>query len=410
MTDEYDAIVVGGGPGGSAAAWYLARGGARVLLCEKSTYPREKVCGDGLTPRAVRVLDDMGLRDAYQGWSRHVGLRVHGGGVVIELPWPELGGYPSYGLARPRADLDHLLAMHARAAGATVWDGTDVISPLVREGLVRGVIARRGEDGPMELRAPIVIAADGASSRIGQALGLHRDERRPIGVAIRQYFTSPRHDDPWLDSYLELWRGDVLLPGYGWVFPMADGTLNVGVGLLNTSRGFRNTNYRRMLADWAPQAGRDWGFTLEDAISKPRSAPLPMGASRHPPLHRGVLFVGDAAGLVNPFNGEGIDYALESGRLAAKTALAVLSSGNPALLSRYPAALRRAYGSYYTLGRLFVRIIGHPWVMRACTRYGLPRPALMKIVLKLLANLYEPAGGDVADRVVRALVRMAPSR
>jgi flavin-dependent dehydrogenase len=135
-----------------------------------------------------------------------------------------------------------------------------------------------------------------------------------------------------------------------------------------------------------------------------------MGASRHPPLHRGVLFVGDAAGLVNPFNGEGIDYAMESGQLAAEAGLAVLESGDRTRLSAYRTAVERRFGPYFALGRVFVRAIGDPRVMKACARYGLPRPTLMKLVLKLMANLYEPARGDATDRVVRALVRLAPSR
>jgi flavin-dependent dehydrogenase len=271
------------------------------------------------------------------------------------------------------------------------------------------VLRRDGED-PVDVRAEVVVAADGASSRFGQALGLNRDEQRPIGVAIRQYYRAERDVDPWIDSYLELRRGDDLLPGYGWVFPLADGTVNVGVGLLNTSAHFRNINYQRLLKDWVPAVGPEWGFAPDDALAKPRSAPLPMGASRHPPLYRGVLFVGDAAGLVNPFNGEGIDYAMESGRLAAETALAVLESGDRTRLAAYRSAVERRFGSYYAIGRLFVRLIGDPRFMTAATRYGLPRPTLMKLVLKLLANLYEPVRGDTTDRVVRAMVRLAPSR
>ncbi len=410
MTTGYDVLVVGGGPGGAATAYHLAKGGARVLLVEKAGYPRDKVCGDGLTPRAVAALDAMGLRAAYQSWSRHIGLRVHGGGTVIELPWPELTGLPSYGLVRPRMDFDQFLARHAERAGATVWDGTEATEPLLERGLVRGAVVRRAGQDPVDVRAELLIAADGASSRLGQALGLHRDQSRPIGVAIRQYYASTRSDDPWIDSYLELWSDGDLLPGYGWVFPMADGHVNVGVGLLNTSKHFRNTNYRGLLRDWAPTVGREWGFGADDAVAKPRSAPLPMAANRHPPLHRGVLFVGDAAGLINPFNGEGIDYALESGELAAQTALAVLDSGDRTLLERYPAALRERYARYFAVGRLFVKAIGEPRFMQMATRYGLPHRRLMKVVLKLLANLYEPVGGDVADRVVRALTALAPAR
>ncbi len=410
MSDRYDALVVGGGPGGAAAAYHFARGGASVLLCEKAAYPREKVCGDGLTPRAVGALDAMGLREEYQGWSRSAGLKVHGAGIVLELPWPELDGCPSFGLCRPRTDFDQLLARQAERAGATTWDSTEVVGPLVAGGLVRGAVVRREGEDPVDVRAELVVAADGASSRFAQALGLARDPNRPIGVAVRQYFRAERHVDPWIDSYLELRRDDDLLPGYGWVFPMADGTVNVGVGLLNTSAHFRNLNYRRLLNDWAPTAGREWGFTADDAVGRPRSHPLPMAANRHPPLHRGVMFVGDAAGLVNPFNGEGIDYAMESGQLAAEAGLAVLASGDRARLGRYRTAVERRFGSYFALGRVFVKLIGEPRVMRIATTYGLPRPFLMKIVLKLLANLYNPGGGDAADRVVRALTAMAPAR
>ncbi len=410
MSDAYDALVIGGGPGGAATAFHLARGGARVLLCEKQSYPREKVCGDGLTPRAVAQLDAMGLRDEYRSWSRSAGLKVHGGGHVVELPWPELTGLPSFGLARPRTDFDELLARTAERAGAKLWAGTEVVGPLVEHGLVRGAVVRREGEDPVDVRAEVVVAADGASSRFAQALGLSRDEQRPIGVAMRQYYRTERDTDPWIDSYLELRRGDDLLPGYGWVFPLADGTVNVGVGLLNTSAHFGNLNYKQLLRDWVPTVGPEWGFTADDAVAKPRSAPLPMGASRHPPLHRGVLFVGDAAGLVNPFNGEGIDYAMESGQLAAEVGLAVLESGDRSRLAAYRTAVERGFGSYFAIGRLFVRLIGDPRFMKAATRYGLPRPTLMKLVLKLLANLYEPARGDASDHVVRALVRMAPSR
>src|SRR6266511_2207861 len=256
VSDAYDALVIGGGPGGAATAFHLARGGARVLLCEKQSYPREKVCGDGLTPRAVAQLDAMDLRAEYQSWSRSAGLKVHGGGHVIELPWPELTEYPSFGLARPRTDLDQLLARTAEKAGAELRETTEVVAPLVERGLVRGAVLRRDGEDPVDVRAEVVIAADGASSRFAQALGLNRDEQRPIGVAIRQYYRAERDVDPWIDSYLELRRGDDLLPGYGWVFPLADGTVNVGVGLLNTSAHFRNINYKRLLEDWCRRWGR----------------------------------------------------------------------------------------------------------------------------------------------------------
>jgi len=417
-TDSYDAIVVGGGPGGASAAYHLAAGGARVLLVEKSTYPREKVCGDGLTPLGTAALDAMGLTDAYADWPRNVGLRVHGGGHTLELPWPEVTGQPSFGLTQRRIDLDHLLVKQAVKAGATLMASTDVVRPLVEAGQVVGAELQRHDgkgrakvkEDPFDVRADLLVAADGASSRIGQALGHRRDEKRPIAVAMRTYYRTERDEDPWIDSYLELWKDDELLPGYGWVFPMGDGTVNVGLGLLNTSSGFGNTNYKQLLASWAPTAGRDWGYTAEDVAGPPLSRPLPMGANRHPGLYRGVLFVGDAAGMINPFNGEGISYAMETGEMAATTALDVLASGDRSRLSAYPSAITKRYGSYYTLGRTFVKVIGDPRVMRFCTNFGMTRPRLMNLVLKLLGNMYEPAGGNLSDRVVSALNAMAPVR
>ncbi|HKE97999.1 MAG TPA: geranylgeranyl reductase family protein [Actinomycetes bacterium] len=408
--DSFDVIVVGGGPGGAATAYHLATGGARVLLVEKATYPRDKVCGDGLTPRAVAAIDAMGLRDARRDWPRNVGLRLHGAGHHIELLWPEVTGTPSYGLTCPRVDLDHLLARRAVEAGATLWQSTDVVRPIVEHGLVVGAeLARDGED-PFDVRSELLIAADGASSRIGQALGHARDSRRPIGVAIRQYFRTELDEEPWLDAYLELTAGEDLLPGYGWVFPMGDGTVNVGGGLLNTSSHFQRTNYKEMLKRWAPTAGRTWGFTLDDAIGKPRSHPLPMGGNRHPALARGVMFVGDAAGMVNPFNGEGITYAIETGEMAARTALRVLAGGDRSILRSYPRAVVRRYGSYYSLGRGFVKLIGNPRLMAFGTRHGMRHPALMQLAIKILGDMYEPRGGDLSDRVVRAMLAMTPAR
>ncbi len=408
--DRYDAVVVGGGPGGSAAASHLASGGARVLLVEKATYPREKPCGDGLTPRGTAALDEMGLTDAYAHWPRSVGLRLHGAGGAWEMPWPDVEGVPSFGLTCPRTDLDHLLARHAVASGADLVTATTATRPLLDDdGRVNGVELRPDGQDPYDVRADVVVAADGASSRIGQALDHPRDPSRPIAVAIRQYFRTDRDDDPYLDSYLELWRGRELLPGYGWVFPMGGGRVNVGFGLLDSSRHFRRTNYRQQLRDWAPTAARHWGFDPGDPDGPPRSSPIPLAANRHPAHHRGVLFVGDAAGMVNPFNGEGIPYAMETGQMAAESALAMLRDGSRAHLDAYPDALARRYGSYFALGRLFVKLVGSPRVMRLATRQ-LPRRRLMDGVVRLLSGIYAPVGGTTSDRVIQAMTGLAPVR
>ena len=231
-----------------------------------------------------------------------------------------------------------------------------------------------------------------------------------MGVAVRRYYESPRHDDEFMEAWLELWDGERLLPGYGWVFGVGDGTSNVGLGLLNTSKAFKNVDYRGLLKSWLGALPPEWGYEEQNATGPVRGAALPMGFNRTPHYTRGLLLVGDSGGMINPFNGEGIDYALESGELAAQAALATLESGDRARLLAYRAEVEQRFGSYFAVGRLFVRLIGDPRFMKVATRYGLPRPTLMKLVLKLLANLYEPARGDAIDRVVRGLVLLAPSR
>ncbi len=414
-TAEADVIVVGAGPGGSATAYWLAQAGLDVLLIEKATFPRDKVCGDGFTPRGVKPLIDMGIDTGPgAGWIRHRGLRVYGGGHRLELDWPELASYPNYGLVRPRLDFDELLARHAQKAGAHLLEGTRVDGAVLdRAGRVVGVDGRGEGGNPVSYRAQLTIDGGGMSGTVGKSLGLARRTDRPMGVAVRRYFTSPRTNDEYIESWLELRDGERLLPGYGWIFGMGDGTVNVGLGVLNSSTAYGNTDYREMLKRWLDNVPAEWTLTEQSATGPVRGAGLPMGFNRTPQYTRGLMLVGDAAGAINPFNGEGIAYAMETGKLAAEHAVQALA--RPAgphreqALRSYVDSLKGAYGGYYRLGNIFVKLIGHPEVMRLCTTKGLPRPLLMKFVLKLLANLTDERGGDTVDRVINGLTRLAPA-
>jgi geranylgeranyl reductase family protein len=414
--DEADVIVVGAGPAGATTAFYLAQSGLDVLLLEKSRFPREKVCGDGLTPRAVKTLVGMGISVTEQdGWVRNKGLRVIGAGKRLELPWPELASYPGYGLVRTRHDLDETLARRAQQAGARLHEGVTVTAPVrsERTGRITGVVAKAADGGEdRTYRARVVVAADGNSSRLSVAMGLPKRDDRPLGVAVRTYYRTHRHDDDYLESWLDLWDGDRLLPGYGWIFGMGDGTSNVGLGLLNTSAAFGHTDYHALLRKWLKGMPAEWGFTEENRTQPIRGAALPMGFNRTPHYHQGLLLVGDAGGMVNPFNGEGIAYAMESGEILARTVVQALARSRRAeterVLAGYPDALSQAYGSYYALGRAFVKLIGKPGLMRIATKHAMSRPALMRFALKLLANLSDPRG-DASDRLVNGLSRLAPN-
>jgi len=400
--------VIGAGPGGSAAAYYLARQGVDVLLAEKATFPREKVCGDGLTPRGVLALERMGIDPLDPGFERVDGLRIYTRRTTLELSWPKLHDFPDYGLVRTRHDLDELLARRAEKAGALLWEGAEVLQPVLTDGWVTGATVRK-DDEEIEVRARFVLAADGAASRISAAAGVRRDGTRPLGIAARRYYRIDRSPGPWLEVWMDLWDGDDLMPGYGWLFPVADGTINLGAGLLNTFKNFKDLSAQRVFQAFAEMLPASWNVSEETAEGRALSGPLPMGFNRRPAAVPGMLLVGDAAGIVNPFNGEGIAYAMESAELAAELVSEALLKDRPAVAHLYPTLLAARYGRYYFLGRKFVKAIGHPSVMRAFTDYGVPRERFMRFVFRALGNLTDGREGDVQDKILYAIERLAPA-
>jgi flavin-dependent dehydrogenase len=284
---------------------------------------------------------------------------------------------------------------------------------------VVGVEAKVGpEKTPVSYRAPLVLACDGVSARLALSVGIDKNEKRPMGVAVRRYYKSPNHDDPFIEGHLELWdrtdpRDPRLLPGYGWAFPLGDGTVNVGLGMLSTSASFRNTDYRALLRQWLDGTPEEWGYREENAIGKVGGAGLPMGFNRTPHYRAGLLLLGDAGGMVSPFNGEGISAAMESAQLAAEFVVQALArrpgASRERALHGYPAALKQLMGGYYRLGNLFAKAIGNPTVMRAATRYGLRVNPLIPLIYKGLSGCYDARGGDGVDRLIALAARLTPS-
>lgn len=405
---DVDVLVVGAGPGGSTAAYHLARHGLNVLQVEKAAFPREKVCGDGLTPRAVVQLQRLGIDVDDPRFERHGGLRIHSRKVTLELPWPELEDFPNFGLMMTRSGFDELLARHAEKAGARLMERTEAIAPVREGGWITGARIRLEDGSGATVRARFVIAADGASSRFGSQAGVRRDPSKPLGVAARRYHRITHHPGPWLEIWMDLWEKDSILPGYGWLFPLADGSVNLGAGLLNTFRDFKGVSAQRVFDAFWQMLPADWDVNEGSARGRVLSGPLPMGFSRSPPARPGMLLVGDAAGMVNPFNGEGIAYAMEAGELAAELVHEALVNDRPAVAHLYPAMLRERYARYFRIGTGFVRAIGHPPVMRALTDHALPREWLMRFMVRLMGNLTDGPKGDGRDRLMYALERMTP--
>ncbi len=414
MTDRsHDVLVIGGGPAGAATGYWLAKAGHDVCIVERKEFPRDKTCGDGLTPRAVKQLADMGLADRLEQHHRFKGLRATGHGLTLELEWPSHPIYPSHGYVVRRRDLDAMVADHAVRAGATMRQGTEAMSPLVDRGFVRGATVTHKASGIVtDIRARYVVVADGANSRFGRSLGTTRNRDYPQGIAIRSYWESPLHAEPWIESALDVRdRNGNVLPGYGWIFPVGDGTVNVGVGLLSTFRDYKSVNTTHLLNEYAATAPKYWELDAEHPVCEPTGGRLPMGGSVGPKAGPTHLVVGDAAGTINPFNGEGIDYAYETGRLAAGLLSEAILSGDAAVLARYPDLLDEEYGQYFKVARLFAKIIGRPALMAQLTRVGLHSRTLMEWVLRIMANLLRPdeiGPAEAAYKAAAQLARFAP--
>ncbi len=411
---ETDVLVIGGGPAGAAAGYWLARAGHRVTIVEKKTFPREKTCGDGLTPRAVKQITDMGLAGSLERFHRYEGLRATAHGKALELQWPSHSVYPQHGYVVRRRELDQMVALNAEAAGAQLLQGHEANQPILERGLLRGaVVTDKESHSTFELRAQYVIVADGANSRFGRSLGTSRAKQMPYGTAIRTYWESPRHAEPWIESALDVKdRNGNSMPGYGWIFPVGDGTINIGVGLLSTFRDFKSVNTTQLLDAYAHMVADDWGIDPGNPTQRATSGRIPMGGSVGPKVGPTYIVVGDAAGSVNPFNGEGIDYAYETARMAAQVLHEALAANDPAALQQYPRLLDAEYGDYFKVARLFARVIGRPALMRELTRVGMHSRTLMEWVLRIMANLLrddELGPAEAAYKAAAKIVKLAPN-
>jgi geranylgeranyl reductase family protein len=431
----HDVLVIGGGPAGSSCAYWLADAGWDVALVEKKVFPREKTCGDGLTPRSVRQIADMGMEGALGGAHRYDGLRARAYGKVLEMPWPDHPSFPSYGYVVTRHDLDAMVNDRAAKAGATVWQGAEAIEPILQDEpgtggeadgadgagsaggallppCVGAVVRDKGSQALRQVRARYVVVADGANSRFGRALGSSRNRSQPMGMALRGYYTSPGHAETFIESHLDI-RDELgkVVPGYGWIFPLGDGRVNVGVGLLSTDRRWKGVNTSTLMDQFVAWAPKEWELSPATCLGPPTGGKLPMGLSVGPRIGATTLVVGDAAGSINPFNGEGIAYGYETGRLAAASLGEALRGDGFAALERYEARLEDAYGLYYRVARAFIRLISRPELMQVCVGTGMYSESLMTWLLRIMANLVRPdetGPAEAAYRAMAAIARLTP--
>jgi geranylgeranyl reductase family protein len=401
VTTECDVLVVGAGPAGSGTAAWAARSGLDVLLTDAAAFPRDKPCGDGLTPRAIHELTHLGLGDWLEGRAVNRGLRASGFGRTLYLPWPG-GSLPDRGGAAPRLELDARIREIAVADGVRTLEGARAVDVRISGGRVEAVVFK-GAQGSFEVSCRRLVVADGARSQLGRRLGREWHKDTAYGVAARAYIKSDRADDEWISSHLEL-RGTAgeLLSGYGWIFPLGDGEVNIGVGTLATAARPADVNLRRLIAHYTDGQRSDWH--LHGELRDPWSALLPMGGAVSGVAGPNWMLVGDAAGCVNPLNGEGIDYGLETGRLAAQ----LLAQKVPVDLEfLWPLTLRHHYGPAFSAARRLAGLLTVPGFLPKAGPVGMRSEVLMRIALRVMGNLVTPEDTDALARVWRAAGRMS---
>ena len=421
-------LIIGAGPAGATAAIHAGRRGISTLLIDAQPFPRDKTCGDGLTPRAIHQLQLLGLADSVVERYRSHGLKLHGFGGSVTAPWPE-STFGTVGSTMPRREFDNFLLECARShssveffggvravsvsmstpVGASIISGSGTVSgdaaSMGTASVGASVAAVELSDGSW-VRPKQVIVADGVRSPIGKLLGRTWHKGEVYGIAARSYCTTPRSEEPWIHSHLELRDADGMVqPGYGWIFPLGNGLANVGCGALSTDRRPARINTKKLLGLYAQQCRPEWEFGAPDRVA---SALLPMGGAVSGVAGRNWMLIGDAAACVNPLNGEGIDYGMETARLAVEC----LDEGKDYTLL-WPDVLRREYGEAFGLARMLARLLTYPQLLPMVGPVALRRPLgrhVMPVAARLMGNLITDADRDVVARLWHTAGRFVADR
>ncbi len=407
-----EVLVVGGGPAGASVATWLARAGHSVTVVEKRRLPRHKACGDALTPRAVNELSKLGVDTVDLGGHLVAGVRMVHGRREVDVPWPDHPDLPDHGVVLRRDLLDQHLRESAAQAGASVLMGHEAVAPIVERGFVRGAkLVANGES--REVHSRFVVVADGANSSFGRGLGTTRDHNWPYGIATRSYWSSPRSSEAWIESTLGPpdANGNPIA-GFGWVIPVGDGTVNAGVAVLSTYRDVRGVNALKLLDSFAQRIADRWHIDPSESLKAPSRFRVPLGGSVGPKMGPTFLVIGDASGAASPFNGDGVDAALMSGRLAAEVLHEALTTGNSTTLQRYPTLVADTVGQYQKVGRLTARFLGRPAILRPTLKLGMRSDRAMGAILRIATNELrssDQGGAERAYALASAISRFAPN-
>lgn len=391
----YDLIIVGGGPAGAAAALYAQRSGLAALLLDKQCFPRDKICGDALSGKAVAILHELGLFEEVCNLPGAAIARIVFGSPDATAASIDLRRYdlrdaltgrvlPMEGFVIRRTVFDDFLFAKARAAAVNALEGF-AVGALLREGeQVCGVRGRTADGTRLDFRAPLVLGCDGFNSVVARQSGLYRHESRHWMVALRQYFEGVAG----LSDQIELHFIDEVRPGYFWIFPLEGRRANVGIGMDHRAIKARGIDLKEVLA--AAVESQTFGARFRDA--RPLEAPvgwnLPVGSRRRPAYGNGFLLLGDAAGLIDPFTGEGIGNALYSARFAVETAVQARAAGDysAGFLRRYEDRLWAALGSELKVSTKLHNLGRWPYLMNWVIGKAAKNAEISDLICGMMAN------------------------
>lgn len=354
ISREYDVVIVGAGPAGCSAAYFCALKGLDVLLVDKCLFPRDKVCGDSISPRSLKVLERMGLLERMEA-ERFFRIQ----GIIMSSPnlhmmkgdTPKVEGKYDYGYVIPRKIFDHMLLSHVKNKGVDVAEGLEITGLINNGGKVAGVKSRDGRG----IKSRIVVGADGVYSKVAKNAGIDSADPNHEAIAARAYFDGVQG----MEHYIEIHADSKIVPGYGWLFPVTDTSANVGVGCIKTYLYQKKKNIKKLFEYFISENPFVKQKLAKATMTRPlRAWPERFGSMAENCSADGVLLVGDAAGFVDPGSGEGIYQALRSGELAAEVISYAYSKGDFSrkTLKEYERKWKKDFGLDFKYGRISANI------------------------------------------------------
>lgn len=397
----YDVIIVGAGPGGSATATFLARKGLKVLLLDRAIFPRNKICGDGLTPRAVAAIERLGVLEQVTNVSQRIDyakvIAPNGKEIISPIGEADIAK-GAYMLAVPRLELDHILVENAVSSGAILIEGCKVNAI---ENNSNGVIVKsRIKRKVHEFRAKYAVIATGANMGLLKKQGFLTNIPKPI-IAARAYYEGANYDREFFNFHFN----EVTLPGYGWVFPLADNKINVGTAVI-PSKSKKQYDIKSLYHDFSNRPYMKQVLSGATLLEEVKSYPIRIDFMTAMLYQERTLLVGEAAGLTNPLTGEGIDYALECGEIAAQQLHKILTEGdNPAQLSNYSLALHHKFDAIFNFSNQITKYCLNPFMLNTMVVMAAKRQNLRESLTNIMLGLKELPANMTVGKLLLKIVK-----